>query len=94
MFYVYINIYKHFKDLCKGERSWKRGKTLTATEYATNMITMTTRKEAMSFQARCSAAVITFILGFSLSRCHIWKVASRTKKAIRYWSTESAMAVS
>lgn len=72
----------------------KGGKTLTAVEYATSMISMIRRKPDMSLQARCSVAVIMFILGFSLNRCHSLTVASRTRKAITYWSVESAEAVS
>lgn len=63
-------------------------------EYATSMIAMTTIILEVSFQARCSAAETKFILGFSLSRCHSLMVASRTRKAIRYSSVESAVAVS
>lgn len=55
---------------------------------------MTTRKPEISVQARCSVAVIMCSLGFSLSRCHSLTVANNTRKAIRYPSTESAVAVS
>lgn len=48
----------------------------------------------MSLQARCSVAVKMFILGFNLSRRQSFSVDSSTRKAIRYWSVESAMAVS
>lgn len=55
---------------------------------------MTTRKPEMSVQARCSVAVIMCSFGFSLSRCHSLIVANSTRKAIRYPSTASALAVS
>lgn len=58
------------------------------------MMVMTTRKPEISVQARCSVDVIMCSLGFSLSRCHSLTVAIRTKKAIRYPSTASALAVS
>lgn len=72
----------------------KKAEIFTVMEYAKNMISMINRKPDMSLQARCSVAVIMFILGFSLRRCHILMVESRTRKAIRYWSVESALAVS
>lgn len=58
------------------------------------MMVMTTRKPEISVQARCSVAVIMCSFGFSLSRCHSLTVANSTRKAIRYPSTASALAVS
>lgn len=58
------------------------------------MMVMTTRKPEISVQARCSVAVIMCSFGFSLSRCHSLIVANSTRKAIRYPSTASALAVS
>jgi len=58
------------------------------------MMVMTTRKPEISVQARCSVAVIMCSFGFSLSRCHSLTVAKSTRKAIRYPSTASALAVS
>ena len=58
------------------------------------MMVMTTRKPEISVQALCSVAVIMCSFGFSLSRCHSLIVASSTRKAIRYPSTASALAVS
>lgn len=58
------------------------------------MMVMTTRKPEISVQARCSVAVIMCSLGLSLSRCHSLTVAKSTRKAIRYPSTASALAVS
>ena len=55
---------------------------------------MTTRKPEISVQALCSVAVIMCSLGLSLIRCHSLIVASNTRKAIRYPSTASAVAVS
>lgn len=58
------------------------------------MMAMTTRKPEISVHARCSVAVIMCSFGFSLSRCHSLTVAKSTKKATRYPSTTSALAVS
>lgn len=58
------------------------------------MMVMTTRKPEISVQALCSVAVIMCSFGFSLSRCHSLIVANSTRKAIRYPSTASALAVS
>lgn len=58
------------------------------------MMVMTTRKPEISVQARCSVAVIMCSFGFSLSRCQSLIVANSTRKAIRYPSTASALAVS
>lgn len=55
---------------------------LTAKEYARSMIRMTATKPEMSPQARRSADVIMFILGFNLSRCQSFTVDSRTRKAM------------
>lgn len=68
--------------------------TLTTVEYAANMMTMIRRNPVMSLQAFCSVAMKMFILGFNLSRRQSFSVDSSTRKAIRYWSVESAMAVS
>lgn len=68
--------------------------TLTTMEYAANMMAMITRNPVMSLQARCSVAVKMFILGFNLSRRQSFRVDSSTRKAIRYWSVESATALS
>lgn len=62
-------------------------------EYARNMMVITTRKPEISVQARCSVAVIICSFGFSLSRCHSLTVANSTKKAIKYPSTASALAI-
>ena len=71
-----------------------KGKPLTAMEYARNIMAMTSRKPDMSVHARCSVAMIMLSLGLSLIRCHSFTVASNTRKAIKYPSTASAVAVS
>lgn len=72
----------------------ERDPTLTTMEYATNMMAMIRRNPVMSLQARCRVAVKMFILGFNLSRRQSFRVDSSTRKAIRYWSAESAAALS
>lgn len=68
--------------------------TLTTMAYAANMMAIIRRNPVMSLQARCSVAVKMFILGFNLSRRQSFRVDSSTRKAIRYWSVESATALS
>lgn len=63
-------------------------------EYAVNMMAIISKNPVMSLQACCSVAVKMFILGFNLSRRQSFRVDSSTRKAIRYRSVESAMAVS
>lgn len=72
----------------------ERDPTLTTMEYAANMMAMIRRNPIMSLQARCNVAVKMFILGFNLSRRQSFRVDSSTRKAIRYWSVESATALS